>query len=96
MNRKMTFTSYEEEEIELHHGDLISVISSEESCGLELTFHTIVCVIENGVAVGIPNDPISHAIRSDHAGVSFLIDLEWLVEQNVELTVIHRLGRWEE
>ena len=73
------------------HGDLVYVISYEENCGIDKgTFKAIVVDSKEYGLIIVPENIEAHLFRAAEKGAYWEIEVEWLLENNVEVYLLYR------
>lgn len=78
---------------EFQQGDIIQVISNERNCGIDETVFTalVVDTKEDGF-IAIPQDFHAHLINAAIKGACWEMSIDWLLENDVEVYLIHRFS----
>ena len=79
---------------EVKHGDIVRVVSHEQNCGIDKGIFKAIVVDskENGLIV-IPENFEEHVFRAVEKGAYWEIDVEWLLENDVEIYLLYRFDQ---
>lgn len=73
------------------HGDIVRITSYEKNCGIdETTFIALVLESKENGYIAIPQDFRTHIYKQVIAGTSWEMEVEWLLENDVEIELVER------
>lgn len=75
---------------QFEHGDLVRVISNERNCGIDQTVFSAIVVETKDGLIAIPQDFQGHLYNAAKKGTTWEIDIDWLLENDVEVYLIER------
>ncbi|EGO5140503.1 conjugal transfer protein TraF [Enterococcus gallinarum] len=78
---------------DVKHGDIVRVVSYEESCGIDKgVFKAIVVDYKEDGLIVIPENFEEHVFRAVEKGAYWEIGVEWLLENDVEIYLFYRFS----